>query len=39
MAVVVWAAINTDQEDRDMDPGEAKEVKFELVHIGGLTIE
>jgi hypothetical protein len=39
MAMMVRAPIDTDQEDGDMDPREAEDVKFELVHISGFSIE
>lgn len=39
MAMVMWASVDTDQEDCDMDPREAEEIEFELVHIGGFPIE
>jgi hypothetical protein len=35
----MWASVDTDQEDCDMDPREAEEIEFELVHIGGFPIE
>ena len=39
MAMVVWTSIDTNQEDRDMDPREAEEIEFELVHVGRFSIE
>jgi len=39
MAMVVWASIDTNQEYCDMDPREAEEIEFELVHIGRFAIE
>jgi hypothetical protein len=39
MAMVVWASIDTNQENGDMDPREAEEIEFELIHIGRFAIE
>ena len=39
MAMVVWTSIDTNQEDCDMDPREAEEIEFELVHVGRFAVE
>ena len=39
MAMVVRASIDTNQEDRNVDPREAEEIEFELVHVGRFAIE
>jgi len=30
MAMMMWASINTDQEDRDMDPRETEKLKLKV---------
>ena len=37
--MVMRTPVDADQEDRHVRPGQAKEVKLELVHIGGLTVQ
>jgi hypothetical protein len=39
VSMVVRASIDTNQEDCDMDPREAEEIEFELVHVGRFAIE
>ena len=39
VSVVVRTAVNTNQENGDMDPREAEEIEFEFIHVSRFAIE
>lgn len=39
VSVMMWAAVHSNQEDRDMNPRETKKIQFKFVHVSRFAIK